>query len=57
MQGTGFQVLLFRGAEWVAKEEVTQAVPSDFLTADKVIFRKAYKAFIEKQEKVLYTNT
>jgi len=45
MQGTGFQVLLLRGAEWAAKGEVTQAVPSDFPTAEKVTFRKDYKAF------------
>jgi len=43
MQCTGFQVLLLRGCEWAAKGKVTQKVPSDFPTAEKVSFRKEYK--------------
>lgn len=43
MQCTGFQVLLLRGAEWCAKGKVTQKVPADFPTADKVSMRPEYK--------------
>lgn len=43
MQCTGFQVLLLRGSEWAATGEVTQPVPADFPTADRVSLRKDYK--------------
>lgn len=43
MQCTGFQVTLLRGAEWAATGKVTQKVPADFPTADKVSLRKDYK--------------
>ena len=43
MQCTGFQVCLQRGAEWAACGKVTQAVPDDFPTADKVSYRLNYK--------------
>ena len=43
MQCTGFQVLLLRGSEWAATGEVTQPVPSDFPTKDKVSLRKDYR--------------
>lgn len=43
MQCTGFQVLLLRGSEWCATGKVTQKVPKDFPTEDKVSYRKDYK--------------
>lgn len=43
MQCTGFQVLLLRGSEWAATGEVTQPVPSDFPTKDKISLRKDYR--------------
>ena len=39
MACVGFQVTLARGAEWAATGKVTQKVPADFPTADKVITR------------------
>ena len=36
----GFITTLQRGAEWVATGKVTQQVPNDFPTADKVSVRK-----------------
>ena len=44
MQCTGFQVSLLMGAEWAATGEVTQTLPADFPTADKVSLRPDYKA-------------
>ena len=44
MQCTGFQVTLLRGAEWAATGKVTQQVPADFPTADKISMRPDYKA-------------
>ncbi len=43
MQCTGFQTLLLRGAEWCATGKVSQAVPSDFPTADDTSSRKDYR--------------
>lgn len=43
MQCTGFQVLFLRGSEWAATGKVTQQVPDDFPTAEKVTYRKNYK--------------
>jgi type 1 glutamine amidotransferase len=43
MQCTGFQVTLLRGAEWAATGKVTQKIPSDFPTEDKISLRKNYK--------------
>jgi type 1 glutamine amidotransferase len=43
MQCTGFQVTLLRGAEWTATGKVTQKVPSDFPSEDKISLRKQYK--------------
>ena len=43
MQCTGFQVLLLRGAEWCATGKVTQVVPKDFPTVDKVSYRLNYR--------------
>jgi len=43
MQCAGFQVLLLRGSEWAATGKVTQAVPKDFPTEEKVSMRKEYK--------------
>ena len=43
MQCTEFQVLLLRGSEWAATGEVTQPVPSDFPTKDKISLRKDYR--------------
>ena len=43
MQGTGFQVLLLRGAEWAATGKVTQKVPKDFPTETTCSYRKDYK--------------
>ena len=39
MSCVGFIVTLQRGAEWAATGKVTQKVPSDFPTADKVSTR------------------
>ena len=39
MEGVGFIVTLQRGAEWVATGKVTQQVPGDFPSADKVSAR------------------
>lgn len=44
MQCTGFQVTLLRGAEWAATGNVTQAIPSDFPSADKSSIRFAYRS-------------
>ena len=43
MQCAGFQVTLLRGAEWAATGKVTQAVPSDFPSAEQVSMRKGYR--------------
>jgi len=43
MQCAGFQTLLLRGAEWCAKGNVTQAVPKDFPTAERVSLRPDYR--------------
>lgn len=43
MQCAGFQTLLLRGSEWAATGKVTQPVPEDFPTADKVSMRLQYK--------------
>ena len=43
MQCTGFQTLLLRGSEWCATGKVSQTVPSDFPTADKVSLRPNYR--------------
>ncbi len=40
----GFIVTLQRGAEWAATGKVTQKVPEDFPTADKVSVRSGYSA-------------
>ncbi len=40
MECVGFIVLLQRGAEWAATGNVTQSIPDDFPTADKVSIRK-----------------
>ena len=40
MRCAGFQVTLCRGAEWSATGKVTQEIPDDFPTADKVSSRK-----------------
>ncbi len=40
MECVGFIVLIQRGAEWAATGKVTQAIPADFPTADKVSVRK-----------------
>ena len=36
MDTPGFQSLLLRGAEWAATGSVTQKVPENFPTADKL---------------------
>jgi len=43
MQCVGFQTLLLRGSEWAATGMITQPVPADFPTADKVTYRMEYK--------------
>ena len=43
MQCAGFQTLLLRGSEWAATGSVTQAVTTDFPTADRVSMRPEYK--------------
>lgn len=43
MQCAGFQTLLLRGSEWCATGKVSQAVPEDFPTADKVSLRPNYR--------------
>ena len=43
MQCAGFQTLLLRGVEWTATGKVTQPVPEDFPTAERVSLRKDYK--------------
>ena len=43
MQCTGFQVTLLRGCEWAATGQVTQKVPDDFPTGNKISLRKEYK--------------
>jgi type 1 glutamine amidotransferase len=40
MKCVGFQATLCRGAEWAATGKVTQEIPKDFPTADKVSTRK-----------------
>jgi hypothetical protein len=45
MQCTGFQVTLLRGCEWAATGKVTQKVPDDFPTADRVSTRPTYKYY------------
>jgi type 1 glutamine amidotransferase len=40
MQCVGFIATLQRGAEWAATGNVTQKVPNDFPTADRVSLRK-----------------
>ena len=44
----GFIVTLQRGAEWAATGKVTQKVPNDFPTADKVSIRTEYMAAAQK---------
>ena len=43
MQCAGFQTLLLRGVEWTATGKVTQPVPEDFPTAERISLRKDYK--------------
>ena len=43
MQCAGFQTLLLRGSEWCARGKVSQAVPKDFPTADRVSLRLNYR--------------
>lgn len=43
MQCAGFQTLLLRGAEWCATGKVSQPVPKDFPTADKISLRPHYR--------------
>jgi uncharacterized protein len=43
MECVGFMVMLQRAAEWVATGKVTQALPADFPTSDKVSQRKWVK--------------
>ena len=43
MQCAGFQTLFLRGAEWCATGKVSQPVPKDFPTADKVSLRLDYR--------------
>ena len=43
MQCAGFQITLLRGAEWAATGAVTQKIPDDFPTKDKVSMRVDYK--------------
>jgi type 1 glutamine amidotransferase len=45
MQCTGFQVTLLRGCEWAATGKVTQKIPDDFPTADRVSLRPKYKHY------------
>jgi len=45
LDSVGFIVTFQRGAEWAATGKVTQKVPEDFPTADKVSVRKGYSAF------------
>jgi type 1 glutamine amidotransferase len=45
MQCTGFQVTLLRGCEWAATGKVTQPVPDDFPTAEKISLRPTYKYY------------
>jgi type 1 glutamine amidotransferase len=40
MQCVGFIATFQRGAEWAARGKVTQKVPADFPTAEKVSVRK-----------------
>lgn len=44
MQCAGFQTLLLRGAEWAATGKVSQPVPSDFPSEDKISLRPEYIA-------------
>ena len=39
MRCVGFVVTLQRGAEWAATGKVTQSIPQDFPSADKVTLR------------------
>lgn len=48
MQCAGFQTLLLRGSEWCATGKVSQAVPKDFPTADKVSLRPNYRPVTDK---------
>jgi len=43
MQCAGFQTLLLRGSEWAATGRVTQPVPLDFPTEEKVSLRPEYR--------------
>lgn len=43
MQCVGFQTTLLRGAEWAATGKVTQPIPSDFPTSDRVSLRPHYQ--------------
>ncbi|MDR2148748.1 MAG: DUF1080 domain-containing protein [Tannerella sp.] len=45
MQCAGFQVTLLRGSEWAATGKVTQQVPDDFPTVNRVSLRPAYKYY------------
>jgi len=40
MENVGFIVTFQRGAEWAASGKVTQAIPADFPTPDKVSLRQ-----------------
>jgi type 1 glutamine amidotransferase len=42
MQCTGFQTTFLRGCEWAATGKVTQKIPDDFPTADRVSLRTNY---------------
>ncbi|MDR1373124.1 MAG: DUF1080 domain-containing protein [Dysgonamonadaceae bacterium] len=45
MQCAGFQVTLLRGCEWAATGKVTQKIPDDFPTSDKISLRINYKYY------------
>ena len=48
MQCTGFQTLLLRGAEWAATGKVSQPIPADFPTEQKISLRKDYGKSLKK---------
>jgi hypothetical protein len=45
MQCAGFQVMLLRGCEWAATGSVTQKIPDDFPSKDKISLRRNYKYY------------
>jgi type 1 glutamine amidotransferase len=45
MQCAGFQITLLRGCEWAATGKVTQPVPEDFPTEDKISLRPTYRFY------------